>query len=138
MPALMLHLRSPSPGPIPASRQSYPAWEGNSERSRCSSPSACGGPFSRELQPRCHLLFLFHPWCSSIRTAKRRVADNRVSTLALDQPLPVFSNEQAAGVRLRAPLGNQPNMKVADQLVGDFLVVVHAMDLFDPKGRKTE
>src|SRR5262245_38774781 len=123
MPELMLRLHSPSPVPAPAFRWSFPFWEGSSARSRWSSPSAGGGRSSQEFRPRCHLLLLFHPWWSSIRIAQRRVADDRVPALSLDQPLSVFGDKQTTGVRLRAALGNQPNMKFADQLVSGFLVV---------------
>src|ERR1700739_3020179 len=138
MPALTPRLHSPSPGRAPASRQSCPAWEGNSERSHWSSPSVCGGRFFQGFQPGCHLLLLFHPWWSSIRTAQRCVAHDCVFVLSLDQPLAVFSDKQTAGVSFRAPLGNQPNMKFSDQLVGGLLVVADAVNFLHSKRREAE
>src|SRR4051794_36307824 len=98
MPALMLHLRSPSPGPVPAFHLNCQSSAKRTERSHWSSPSACDGRSFQGLRPGCHLLLLFHPWWSSIRTAKGRVADDRVLALSLDQSLAVFSDKQTAGV----------------------------------------
>src|SRR5947209_2772583 len=99
MPALMLRLHSPSPVLAPAFRLNCQTSAKRTERCRWSSPNGDDGRSFPKF-PRSHLLFLLDPWCPSIRTAKGRVADDRVLALSLNQPLAVFRNEQATRVRL--------------------------------------
>src|SRR6266566_8779036 len=120
-----------------------PAWEGSSARCRCSSPSglvfrsaSLPGP-SRSLARRFRSSFCWLP-CVSLpflsRALKRAVMPNGFALLTFDLALPIFGDQQAAGVLLRAPLADQPHVKFAHQFFQILLVIADPMHFLHPEG----
>src|SRR5712692_5959926 len=122
-----------------------PAWEGSSARCRCSSPSglvfrsaSLPGP-SRSLARRFRSSFCWLPCVFLLlRALKRAVVQDGLALLALNLTLPVFGDQQAAGVLLRAPLADQPHVKFTHQFFQLLLVIADPMHFLHPEGGEAQ
>src|SRR5579864_1961380 len=130
------HLRSPLPGLVRVCRAMSPALAGSSAGRGQLRYVFCVEclPHLLPAAPRRPPMVWFPLPTPLLLSTKSCLLQDPIPFLALDRPLPVLTNEQAARVLLRTLLDHHAHMEFTDHLVHSFVVVVEAVDLLHSKG----